>query len=181
MGKGLPGAKFTIMRTAGMGLNLLGLILSIVFGLTQFTSSILMIGPLVGVILFIAFIKLEIDKIDAHRPIFLITAFVLGIGLLLLINFAANIDWIVLAQYYLTFTIAIYAMSICWHYTLSIYKNEKTRFVLGYIGYLILFGIVDFAFVGAISLLPTLIVTFAVGMTLFAERQLISKKLMNYI
>lgn len=181
MGKGLPGAKFTIMRTVGMLMNLVGLILTIVFGLMKFASALLMIGPLVGTILFVAFIKLEIDKIDAHRPIFLIVAVISGIGLLLLINFAATVDWTTLAQYYLTFTVSLFAMCICWHYTLSIYKNEKTRFIIGYVSYLILFGIVDFTFVGAISLLPTIIVTIAVVMTLVAERQLISKKLMNYI
>jgi len=181
MGKGLPGAKFTIMRTVGMIMNLFGLIFTLVFGLMKFESALLMIGPLVGTILFVAFIKLETDAIDAHRPKLLLLAVILGFGLTALLNLAAAIDWTRIAQYYLTYVASIFALCMCWHYTLSIYKNEKTRFKIGYVIYLVLFGIVDFTFVTAIGLIATILVTIAFVMTLVAERQLISKKLMNYI
>ncbi len=66
----VPGFKFSMMRAAGMVLNLIGLIFSLVFALAYMmknTSWPLILGPLIGIGLFIFFLKASMDAVEDHR------------------------------------------------------------------------------------------------------------------
>jgi hypothetical protein len=181
----LPGAKYTLMRTLGMVINLLGLILTIIFagiGITNLNQNgFLIIGPLISTILFVFFIKIEVDAVDDHRPIFLLLAIASGIIVEVILFAVSFLNWLDFLLYYLPLLFALISMTICWHYTLSIYKKEKVRFLMGYVGFIALFIGFDYVWIGLLALIPIIIVTFAVVLTILAEQQLISKKLMNYI
>jgi hypothetical protein len=174
----LPGAKFTIMRTLGMILNLLTIIFSfIILGIAFPSAGFFTGGIIIGIVCFVACLKLEYDFIDKYRKILLIIALVLGltlplIGLADMALYTSVILWIAISMYLLT---------ICWHYTLTIYKNEKLRFILGFIGFVVLWVIFGYEPMKMLILIPIIILSISVVMTLVAERLLISKKLMNYV
>jgi len=181
---GLPGAKFTIMRTVSMLLNLVAIILTLSMagiGIANKNEDALMIlGPIIGVVLFGLCIKLEIDAIDEHRPVLLIVSVVIAIVLEVILTAVLVISWTSFGSYYLPLIAATILLVICWHYTLSIYKNEKKRFIVAGIGYIVL-DIVLILLFEFLLLIPVIFVAVAMVMTLVAEQKLKEKKLLNYI
>jgi hypothetical protein len=181
----IPGVKFTIMRTIAMLMNLIAIILTLSMaglGIASHGENPLMIlGPIIGVVLFGLCIKLEIDAIDAHRPIFLIVSIVIAVVLEIILTFVLTISWNSFGIFYLPLIGAGILLVICWHYTLSIYKNEKKRFIVAGIGYLGLWIGFGYSLVALLILVPTILVVAAMVMTLVAEQKLKQKKLLNYI
>ena len=185
MPSAVPGVKFTIMRTIAMLMNLVAVILSVVFTGIAIDNSgdsmALITMPIIAAIAFSLFIKVEIDKIDDNRPKILLTTVVAAIVIQIIIAFATGVDALGVFGLYLPLMGALFAMIICWHYTLSIYKNEKTRFLLGFVGFEVLFVGFAYSAIGLLTLISAILVAVAVVMDLIAEKILISKKLLTYI
>ena len=185
MPSAIPGVKFTLMRTIAMLMNLIALILLVVFTGVAIGNSrnsmTLIIMPIIATIAFSLFIKVEIDQIDDHRPVILLSTVIATIVIQIIIAYATDVTTALVFGLYLPLMAAIFAMIICWHYTLSIYKNEKTRFLFGFIGFEILFIVFAFKAIGLLTLVCGILVAMAVALDLVAEKILISKKLLTYI
>ena len=183
---GLPGAKFTLMRTIGMILNLVVVILSIVFtGVAISTlgdNMILILIPIVAAIAFAILIKVEIDFVDDHRPVLLLATVVVAFGLQILFALVVSaVSVLSLFTFYVPLLGAEFAMVICWHYTLTIYLNEKKRYFAGFLGFEVLFVGFGYSVLGIMALIAGLLVAISVVMVFYSEKVLLSKKLLTYI
>jgi hypothetical protein len=182
----LPGAKYTLMRTISMILNLVGVILLLVFtGVAIDNASdnmILILMPILAAIAFSILIKVEIDFVDDHRPVLLLATVIITLVVQIMIALlAVDVSAARTFGLYVPLLGAVFCMVICWHYTLAIYKNEKKRFLLGFVGFEILFVGFAYEFIGLLTLIAGILVAAAVVMDLVAEKILIGKKLLNYI
>jgi hypothetical protein len=181
---GIPGAKFTLIRTVSMILNLTGIILVLVFigtGITNATDNMSMItAPIIGTIMLIFLLKDEHDAIDDHRPVILAATIslclVLEIILGYTINSAENI-W----NFYIPAMGAMFGLIVAWHYTLTIYNNEKQRYWLSSGIFFVLWLVGGWVIIGLLVLVPAILVALATIMGTFAEKQLVKQGLMKFI
>ena len=147
-----------------MVLNLIGLILSLVFAsayMMKNTSWPLILGPLIGIGLFIFFLKASMDAVEDHRGLLLWIAVIVGFVLEVILFAIFPSSWSTFEMVYLPAIGSFYLLAICWHYTLSIYLVEKNRFVLSAIGYALLWTWASLM-IGLIGILPLAFVVVAV-------------------
>jgi hypothetical protein len=184
---GLPGLKLNIVRMVGMIINYIIIILLLaVFIPIQLTNSVypmwLIVIPIIAAGGLIFFLKTEIDAIDDSRPLILaIFIIVIGViqGLILLLSVkTALVNYLL---YDLPVYVALIAIVIVSHYTLSIYKNEKMRY---YIAILVFNGcwlMSAIVVIGLWSIVLTVLSVVSVLMVIIAEQMMIDQKLLKFI
>ena len=182
---GVPGQKFTLMRAGSLVINLAAIIVTLVLlgvGIEEAGhTATLITGPIVLTVLMVFLLKAEFDILDDHRAKFLGLVVIIAIVINVIIGLVADLG-IVVWTFYVPSIIGLTGLIFTWQYTLTIYKNEKQRYYIGFIVYIVLFVVL-----GMVSLVVTLawitavISLIAVGLDEYAERQLLKAKLMVFI
>ena len=184
---GLPGLKLNIVRMVGMIINYIIIILLLaVFIPIQLTNSVypmwLIVIPIIAAGGLIFFLKTEIDAIDDRRPLIL-AIFIIAIGVIqgLILLLSVKTALVNYLLYDLPVYVALIAIVIVSHYTLSIYKNEKMRY---YIAILVFNGcwlMSAIVVIGLWSIVLTVLSVVSVLMVIIAEQMMIDQKLLKFI
>jgi hypothetical protein len=170
----------TIIRIIGAFFILAGLILSIIFNYFLNFSSIITLLIIIPWFLLSIFLKLEFSWFGNNKYIIMIilSIYSIGFGTLILIMNPLNF------LKYIFILVSILALLICWHFSLSIYRNEKVYFVLGGAIYISIsiFLLLRMLFLYYIeTIVEIIMVSFGLTTILLIEYLLHRKGYLNYI
>ena len=183
----LPGLKLNITRMIGMLINYITMILVIAvfipLQLNTHGQPIYLIAiPIVLAVGLIFFLKSENDAVDDHRPTILtILIIVLGVIHAVLIFMTlpnALTDYLL---YHLEVYIAVIAIVVVCHYTLSIYKNEKVRYYVAIFVFNGMWLVSGPVVLGLWAIVPSVLSVLSFLMVYIAEQMMIKKKLLKVI
>ncbi|TKJ20134.1 MAG: hypothetical protein CEE42_14970 [Promethearchaeota archaeon Loki_b31] len=181
----IQGKKEGICRLTGTTLIFISLTLLIIFNFFILNNLILYlililinVPPLILSIL----IKLELDFITKNSLKFLFTISTIVISLIIVTIFFNSflmIKFVLIVSSNLLLT-------ICWHFSLSIYKKKKIIFIFSGTGYCILIFILwltNFVLhnILVLILFPLLLVLIGIMLIIIAELSMKKKGLLNYI
>ena len=119
----------TILRIIGAIIILIGFITALLFNyifFNDFLTYILIICIIFPWFLFSIFLKLELNFFNIHLKIISIILIIYSTGMIILTvvwNLASVINIIFIS-------LALLALLICWHFSLSLYKKQKILFLL---------------------------------------------------
>ncbi len=174
------------MRTVAMILNLFSWVLVVVFigiGIENNGNNIALIaGPVVLAVLMVFVLKAEYDFVDDNRNLLLVVVLLAGIAIDVAIGYTMITDptldvWL----FYTPVLVALFLIIYSWHYTLTIYKKEMQKHLIGYLlfaGVFLGFGATT---IGFLILIPVMLNTFAIILNLYAVVELTQKKLLKLI
>ena len=181
----IQGKKEGICRLTGTTLIFVSLALSIIFNFFILNNLILYlililinVPPLILSIL----LKLELDVITKNSLKFLFTISTIVISLIIITIFFNSflmIKFVLIVSSNLLLT-------ICWHFSLSIYKKKKIIFIFSGTGYCILSFIIWLAnfvlhSILVLILFPLVLVLIGIMLIIVAELSMKKKGLLNYI
>ena len=181
----IQGKKEGICRLTGTTLIFISLALSIIFNFFILNNLILYlililinVPPLILSIL----LKLELDVITKNSLKFLFTISTIVISLIIVTIFFNSflmIKFVLIVNSNLLLT-------ICWHFSLSIYKKKKIIFIFSGTGYCILSFIIWLAnfvlhSILVLILFPLVLVLIGIMLIIVAELSMKKKGLLNYI
>lgn len=173
----------TLIRLIGAIIILIGFITALLFiyvFLDDFIAYYSIISMFAPWFLFSTFLKLELDYFNNHLKIISIILLIFSIAMLIFtilwnLSDAINIIFI---------SLALSALLICWHFSLSLYKKRKICFLLSglfYIGVIALFNLQIGAPIAFIYALNIAIVAIGILMILIVELNLRKNGYMKYI
>ena len=181
----IQGKKEGICRLTGTTLIFVSLALSIIFNFFILNNLILYlililinVPPLILSIL----LKLELDVITKNSLKFLFTISTIVISLIIVTIFFNSF----LMTKFVLIVNSNLLLTICWHFSLSIYKKKKIIFIFSGTGYYILIFIiwlanfVSYSFL-VLILLPLVLALIGILLIIVAELSMKKKGLLNYI
>ena len=181
----IQGKKEGICRLTGTTLIFISLALSIVFNFFILNNLILYlililinVPPLILSIL----LKLELDVITKNSLKFLFTISTIVISLIIVTIFFNSF----LMTKFVLIVSSNLLLTICWHFSLSIYKKKKIIFIFSGTGYCILSFIIWLAnfvlhSILVLILFPLVLVLIGIMLIIVAELSMKKKGLLNYI
>ena len=181
----IQGKKEGICRLTGTTLIFISLVLSIIFNYFILNNLILYLililinmPPLILSIL----LKLELDVITKNSLKFLFTISTIVISLIIITIFFNSF----LMTKFVLIVNSNLLLTICWHFSLSIYKKKKIIFIFSGTGYCILSFIIWLAnfvlhSILVLILFPLVLVLIGIMLIIVAELSMKKKGLLNYI
>ena len=176
----LKAKRITLLRIIGSIFILVGLILSIIY------SFLLNMDPIQVIILIIPWIflstclKLEFSLVMNNRTMIILLLSIYTVGIYVLTIFWIPLNFLNL----FCITASILALLVCWHFSLSLYRKEKTYFIVGGVIYIIItfFYRIRLGFLYYIELIiEVILVIFGMILILLIEYILYRKGYLNYI
>lgn len=172
-----------IARIIGAIIILIGFINSLLFNyifLDDFLTYLSIISIILPWFLFSIFLKLELDFCNNHLRIISITLTIYSIGMIIM-----TVLWHLADTINIIFiSLALLALLTCWHFSLSLYKKQKTWFLLSglfYIVVIILFCFQTSILDNLILHLNTLIVVVGMIIIILVELNLRKNGYLKYI
>lgn len=181
----IQGKKEGICRLTGTTLIFVSLALSIIFNffiLNNLNLYLILILINVPPLILSILLKLELDVITKNSLKFLFTISTIVISLIIITIFFNSflmIKFVLIVSSNLLLT-------ICWHFSLSIYKKKKLIFIFSGTGYCILSFIIWLAnfvlhSILVLILFPLVLVLIGIMLIIVAELSMKKKGLLNYI
>ena len=180
----IKGKKESLLRVFGMGLILIGIIVSIIFDFFILNMSLYVLALIIFIPWFVLIILLKLEKdffIDNMSKIITILAIFSAV-----ITFISIFISPTTALLFVFLQISNILILFCWHFALSIFKKEKMIFLLGGIIFCIITALfrifILLAIIGIIlGLSSLLLIILGILAILFAEMRLKKKGLLNYV
>jgi hypothetical protein len=178
----IKGKKESVSRIIGSILILISIILEICLNLTVINDPLLNLAFVLitsPVFVFSILLKVEQDFIVKNAKKIVVLLF-------LKIILVSIVIYNVIYLKFLLFPSSILLLIICWHTSLSLYKNKKIIFVISCIGYFIVsipisFSSLTLLYINITGLFLKLTVLFGILLIICAELIMKKKGLLNFI
>ncbi|MHA1724685.1 MAG: hypothetical protein ACTSXH_07560 [Promethearchaeota archaeon] len=179
--------KEGLLRYLGMGLILLGSILSIIVDtviLVPILHVALFIILTIAWLALIALLKLEVDFIiDNFFKIMLVLG-IISVILIIIGSFSTTV--VSFRTSFIFIVISNITLLMAWNYSLSIYKRQKLFSIIGIIFYLVITILYRYALVTTstllvVEILANILVVVGLISIILGEGLMKKKKLLNYI